>query len=67
MIDYSMIYVYALLTLFLSLDAGLTMLANPTNIRTKGAIHISHTFEREMWKFPCHQPTSSPAMTRTIG
>jgi hypothetical protein len=30
MIDYNMIYVYVLLTLFSLMDAGLTMLANPT-------------------------------------
>jgi hypothetical protein len=38
MIDYSMIYVYVLLALFLSVDVGLMMLANPTHIRIKGVI-----------------------------
>jgi hypothetical protein len=54
MIDYSMIYVYGLLTLFLSVDAGLTMLANPTHIRSKGVMHRNQTFEGEVWQHPCH-------------
>jgi hypothetical protein len=40
MIDYNMIYVYGLLTLFFSVDVGLMMLANPTHIRSKGVMHI---------------------------
>jgi hypothetical protein len=39
MIDFNMIYVYGLLTLILSMDAGLTMLVNLTHITSKGAIH----------------------------
>jgi hypothetical protein len=39
MIDYNMIYVYGLLTLFFSVYAGLTMLANPNHIRSKGSMH----------------------------
>jgi hypothetical protein len=34
-----MIYVYVFLTLFLSMDAGLRMLANLTHIRSKRALH----------------------------
>jgi hypothetical protein len=54
MINYSMIYVYGLLTLFLSLDLVLMMLANPNQIRSKGAMHINQKFEGEVWKHPCH-------------
>jgi hypothetical protein len=54
MIDYNMIYVYGLLTLFLSVDAGLTILSIMTHIRSKGAMHIKHTFEGEVWKLLCH-------------
>jgi hypothetical protein len=54
MIDYSMIYVYGLLTLFSSVDAGLTMLAKPTLIRSKVAMHRNQTFEGEVWQRPCH-------------
>jgi hypothetical protein len=59
MIDFSMIYVYGLLTLFLSVDAGLTMLANPTHIRSKGAMHKNQTFEGEVWQVSLSQPTST--------
>jgi hypothetical protein len=45
MIDYDMIYIYGFLTVFLLGDAGLTMLANPTHIRSKGAMHRNLTFE----------------------
>jgi hypothetical protein len=46
MIDYNMIYVYVLLTLFFSVDASLTMLANPTHM-SKGAMHrTKHLRER---------------------
>jgi hypothetical protein len=48
MIDFNTIYVYGLLTLFFSVDSGLTMLANPTHIRSKGAMHRNHTFEGEV-------------------
>jgi hypothetical protein len=52
MIDYSMIYVYGLLTLFLSVDAGLTMLANPTHIRSKGAMHRNQTLRERCGSIP---------------
>jgi hypothetical protein len=61
MIDYSMIYVYGLLTLFFSVDAGLTMLANLTHIRSKGTMHINQTFEGEEWKHPCHNLLELPS------
>jgi hypothetical protein len=43
MIDYNMIYVYGLLTRFLSVDVGLMMLCNLTHIRSRGAMHINQT------------------------
>jgi hypothetical protein len=43
------IYVYGLLTLSLSVDAGLVMLSNLTHTRSKGVIHINHTNEGEVW------------------
>jgi hypothetical protein len=61
MIDYSMIYVYGLLTLFLSVDADLKMLSNPTHIRSKGVMHINHTFEGELWQRPCHNLLALPS------
>jgi hypothetical protein len=54
MIDISIIYVYGLLTVFLSVDAGLVMVANLTHIRSKGAMHRNKTFEGEVWQRPCH-------------
>jgi hypothetical protein len=60
MIDYKMIYVYGLLTFFLSVDAGLVMLANPTHIRSKGVMHRNRTFEGEVWKRNCHSLLYTP-------
>jgi hypothetical protein len=54
MIDFIMIYVYGLLTVCLLVDAGLTMLANPTHIRIKGVMHLDRAFEGEVWKCTCH-------------
>jgi hypothetical protein len=39
----NMIYVHGLMTVLLSVDVGLTMLANLTNIRSKWAMHKNHT------------------------
>jgi hypothetical protein len=47
-------YVYALLTLFLLVDACLMMFSNLTHIRSKGAMHKNQTFEGEVWQHPCH-------------
>jgi hypothetical protein len=55
-----MIYVYGFLTLFLSVDAGLTMLANPTHIRSKGALHRKPDIEGEVWQHPCHSLLALP-------
>jgi hypothetical protein len=55
-----MIYVYGLLTLFLSVDASLSMLANPNNIRSKGAMHKDQTSEGEVWQRPCHSLLALP-------
>jgi hypothetical protein len=52
MIDFNMICVYGLLTLFLSVDVGLTMLSNMTHIRSKGAMHKNQKFEGEVWQVP---------------
>jgi hypothetical protein len=60
MIDYSMIYVYGLLTLFFSVDVSLKMLANPTHIRSKWVIHRNQTFEEVVWKRPCHSLLALP-------
>jgi hypothetical protein len=56
-----MIYVYGFLTLFLSVDAGLTMLANPTHIRSKGALHKKPDIEGEGWQHPCHNLLALPS------
>jgi hypothetical protein len=55
MMNFSMVYVYGFLTLFLSVDAGLMMLANMTHKGVKGpytenqilrersgSIHVTH-------------------------
>jgi hypothetical protein len=52
MIEYSMIYVYGLLTLFFSVDASLTMLVNPTHIRSKGAMHRNQTLRERCGSIP---------------
>jgi hypothetical protein len=49
MMDFSMVYVYGFFTLFLSVDAGLMMLANMTHIRSKGALHKKPDIEGEEW------------------
>jgi hypothetical protein len=41
MIDFSMIYLDGLLTMFLLVDAGLVMHANLTHIRSRGTMHIN--------------------------
>jgi hypothetical protein len=51
---FNMIYVYVLLAVLFSVDPGLTMLANPTHIRSKGVMHKIHKFEGEVWKFHYH-------------
>jgi hypothetical protein len=43
MIDFNTIYIYGLLTLFFSMDAGLTIISYTTHIRSKGAMHINQT------------------------
>jgi hypothetical protein len=40
--------------IFLSVDAGLTMLANLTHIRNKGALHRKPDIKEEVWQHPCH-------------
>jgi hypothetical protein len=45
---------------FFSVDAGLTMLANPTHIRSRGAMHKNQTFEGEVWQHPCHSLLALP-------
>jgi hypothetical protein len=52
MIDYSMIYVYGLLTWVLSVDAGLMMLANLTHIRSRGAMHRNQTLRERCGNVP---------------
>jgi hypothetical protein len=52
MIDYNMIYVYGLLTLFFSVDAGLMMLANLTHIRSKGAMHRNKNLRERCGSVP---------------
>jgi hypothetical protein len=52
MIDYNMIYIYGLLTLFLLVDVGLTMLVNPTHIRSKGVMHRNQTFRERCDNVP---------------
>jgi len=36
------------------MDAGLTMLANLTHIRSKGVMHKNQTVEEEVWWSPHH-------------
>jgi hypothetical protein len=43
MINYSMIYIYGLMTHFFLVDGGLMMLSNPTHIRSRGVVHRNHT------------------------
>jgi hypothetical protein len=60
MIDFSMIYVYGLLTMFLLVDAGLMMLSNPTHIKSKEVMHKKQTFEGEVWECPFHSLLELP-------
>jgi hypothetical protein len=52
MIDYNMIYVYGLLTLFLLVYAGLTMLAKLTHIRSKGVMQRNQTLRERGGSVP---------------
>jgi hypothetical protein len=52
MIYLSMIYVYGLLTVFLSVDVGLAMLTNPTHIRSKWVMKRNRTLRERCGSFP---------------
>jgi hypothetical protein len=52
MIDFNMIYVYGLLTIIFSVDAGLMILANTTHIRSKGVMHINQTLRERCGNIP---------------
>jgi hypothetical protein len=59
------IYIYIwILTLFLSVDVGLTMLANATHIRSKGALHRKPDIEGEGWQRPCHSLLALSSWTK---
>jgi hypothetical protein len=52
MIDFSMIYVYGIIDSVLLVDVGLTMLANPTHIRSRGAMQRNQTLRERCGNVP---------------